>query len=137
MKRAQKFLALILAIIFPLMFSCGGGGDGDSGPGPITYQTAEYFPLGQGDTWTLSTTGTSNGQQWSGTFTLTISGTENIGGVVAVKRVEQDGDYDLFTNTNGITYYKDYNADLPRGWWNYNVYNPPITFLPAVVSYDC
>jgi hypothetical protein len=131
MKRARIFLLLILISVLPLMLSCGGD-DGDSGV--TTYNTAEYFPLGQGDTWTLSGTRTINGQQESDTFTLTISGTENIGGVVAVKRVEQSGNYLLFTNTNGITCYKEYNVGRHQGEWYYDVFNPPITILPAVVS---
>jgi len=104
------------------MLSCGG--DGDSGV--TTYKTAEYFPLGQGDTWTYR-------EKDGSLSTYTISGTETIDGVVAVKRMEQDGDYILFTSdSNGLKMYKNY--DINELGWNQLIYKPPINILPGEIS---
>jgi hypothetical protein len=91
-----------------------------------TYNIAEYFPLGQGDTWIW---------EYDGDETQTISGTETINGVVTAKRIDEDGDYELFTNSNGITLYKNYDADDLEGCgWSQSVFTPPITATPAEVS---
>jgi hypothetical protein len=96
--------------------------------GGTTYYIAEYFPLAQGDTWTYRDTVDGDSS------TSTISGTETINGVVAAKRIDEDGDYELFTNSNGLTYYKKYDADDLEGCgWSQSVFTPPIT-IPAEVS---
>lgn len=93
----------------------------------ICFAIADYFPLGQGDTWTYRKLEDEE------LFTQTISGTENINGVEAVKRIDEDG-YELLTN-NGITYYKEYDADDIEGCgWDQSIFTPPLTFSPAVVS---
>lgn len=94
--------------------------------GGTTYNIAEYFPLGQGDTWFFS----------YGEEPTTISGTETINGVDAVKMITGvENWYQLFTNSNGITYYKVYDAnDIEGCGWSQSVYIPPITILPAEVS---
>jgi hypothetical protein len=98
--------------------------------GGTTYHIAEYFPLGQGDTWTNRDTVDDD---LAGS---TISGTENINGVNAAKKISEDGgEYELWTNSNGITLYKVYDADDIAGCgWSHRVFIPPITLLPAEVS---
>jgi hypothetical protein len=93
-----------------------------------TFQIAEYFPLEQGDTWTYR-------EEDSELTTQTISGTENIGGVDAPKKIDEDGDYELFTNSNGITLYKHYDADDISGCgWSERTFIPPVTLVPAEIS---
>jgi hypothetical protein len=91
-----------------------------------TYNIVDYFPLGQGDTWIW---------EYDGDETQTISGTENISGVDAAKMIDEDGDYQLFTNSNGLTYYKKYDADDLEGCgWSQSVFTLPPTVIPAEVS---
>ena len=98
--------------------------------GPIggKFTIAEYFPLAQGDTWTY--------REEDGELTTPIiSGTESINGVNAAKMIDEDGDYQLHTNSNGITWYKTYDADDLAGCgWSQSVFTPPITITPAEVS---
>jgi len=128
MLKPNRFLGIIALLFFMVCIgSCGGGGDGEAPP--VTYKIAEYIPLGQGDTRTYR--GTENGEIRYDN--LTISGTETIGGVTAVKEMEPDGGYALFTvDANGWTWYKSYEV---TSWgWEQEVANPPVRFLPAEVT---
>lgn len=92
----------------------------------ICFAIADYFPIGQGDTWTYRKIEDEE-LYWE-----TISGIENINGVEAVKKIDEDG-YELLTN-NGITYYKEYDSDDIAGCgWSQGVFTPPITLCPAEV----
>lgn len=109
--------------------------------GTMPYETAEYFPLGQGDTWTTKETYSEDGEIGEDTETLLIAGTEKIKGVLAVKRVEVDDnpaevDYSLWTNVGGIKFYKDYDIDFDDDVPNEEIetYNPPLMYLPARIS---
>ncbi|MEW6418018.1 MAG: fibronectin type III domain-containing protein [Nitrospirota bacterium] len=101
--------------------------------GPTCYNIAEYLPLAQGDTWSYRDTVDGDLE------TDIISGTENINGVDAAKKIDEDGDYQLWTNSNGITFYKKYDADdldedCGEGHgWSQSVFTPPITATPAEV----
>ena len=109
----------------------GGGGNGDgngSGDGDTTYTISEYFPLGQGNTWTYV-------EEDEELTVRTVSGTEQINGVNAVKIIDEDGDYNLWTTGNGLTYYKGYEADGGPGCgWSQFVFNPPVNASDPVVS---
>ncbi len=96
-------------------------------PTTSLFNMRDYFPLGQGDTWVW---------EYDGDGTQTISGTETINGVDAVKMITGvENWYQLFTNSNGITYYKRYDAnDIEGCGWSQSVFIPPITLLPAEVS---
>lgn len=89
---------------------------------------SEYFPLGQGDTWTY----------WEEDNELTvktITGTENINGVDAARIIDEDGDYTLWTNSNGLVWYKEYEADdIPGCGWRQLVFSPPVQTSDPVVS---
>jgi hypothetical protein len=57
----MRFLKVLSIIAFSLSLfiaGCGwfGGDDGNGNGGVTTYQTADYYPLGQGDTWSYTTT---------------------------------------------------------------------------------
>lgn len=92
------------------------------------FKISEYFPLGQGDTWTY----------WEEDDELTvknISGTEKINGIDAVKIIDEDGDYSLWNNSNGLTWYKDYGADdVPGCGWKQLVFDPPVYVSGPLVS---
>jgi len=91
-------------------------------------QISEYFPLGQGDTWTYRE------EDLELTIRI-ISGTENIGGVEAIKVIDEDEDYNLFTISNGIIMYKIYDADDISGCgWSMRIFNPPVTIVPAEIT---
>lgn len=92
------------------------------------FTMSEYFPLGQGDTWTYR-------EEDAELTVKTISGTENINGVNAAKMIDEDGDYHLWTNSNGIVWYKEYDADdIPGCSWEQLIFNPPIIASGPVVS---
>jgi hypothetical protein len=88
--------------------------------GTEIYNITEYFPLEEGDTWTYR-------EEDEELTTKIISGTENINGVIAKRMLDEDGDYTLWTNTDGIKWYKEFDADDIQdcGWEQIN-FNPPI-----------
>jgi len=106
------------------------------------YDTAEYFPLGQGDTWTTKEIDTEDGENVEEIETTLISGTEKIKGVFAVKKIQVDDnpaevDYDLWTNTNGLKHYKSYDIDFDEDVVedeDITTYNPPVMYLPPRMS---
>jgi hypothetical protein len=106
------------------------------------YDTAEYFPLGQGDTWTTKEIDTEDGENVEEIETTLISGTEKIKGVFAVKKIQVDDnpaevDYDLWTNTNGLKHYKSYDIDFDEDVVedeDITTYNPPVMYLPPWMS---
>jgi len=107
--------------------------------GTLPYDTAEYFPLGQGDTWTFHEIEREGETVDEDTETYAIMGTETISGKIAAKKVElDDGDYELFTNTNGIQFYKDYETDSEEDGGvieeTFDIYSPPIMYVPPRVS---
>jgi len=92
------------------------------------FTISEYFPLGQGDTWTYR-------EQDNELTVKTISGTEKINGVDAAKMIDEDGDYQLWTNSNGLKWYKEFDADDIAGCgWEQQLFNPPITASDPFVS---
>jgi hypothetical protein len=103
--------------------------DGDNPPTDgTTFTISDYFPLGQGDTWTYR-------EEDDELTVKTISGTENINGVDAAKIIDEDGDYYLWTNSNGLVWHKEYDAeDVPGCGWQQLIFNPPIISSDAVVS---
>lgn len=120
------FFVILSLTIFITFTGCGGGGGG--GGGTTTYQIAEYFPLGQGDTWTSK-------DYEENYFSRTISGTETINGVVASKMLHEGGNYELITSdNNGLILYKEYSTEGGEGGWHQFVPNPPIELLPRKVS---
>lgn len=136
MKKLQKFLAIIFMCMLPLMLSCGGGGDGGDegdGGGVTVYKTADYYPLGQGDTWTYRETEEDGEIEYE---TKTVSGTETIDGVVATKVLEDSDEYELFTNSNGITFYKSYDINEEDGVVEeeVDILDPPLIYVPTEVS---
>jgi hypothetical protein len=93
-----------------------------------TFTISEYFPLGQGDTWTYR-------EEDQELTVKTISGTEKINGVDAAKMIDEDGDYYLWTNSNGLVWHKEYDADdIPGCGWEQLIFNPPIVASGAIVS---
>ncbi|MBI5409356.1 MAG: hypothetical protein HZA14_08325 [Nitrospirae bacterium] len=131
-----RVLSILFAIFLTACGSGGGGGGGDPTPGgeppteaATTYKMAEYFPLGQGDTWAYTTI--ENGV--TGSYTRTVNGTQTVNGVEAVKVIEDSGDYHLMTSdTNGLTEYGDYKIE-DWGWYRL-AYSPPINYFQNVIS---
>ncbi|MBS1113033.1 MAG: ompB-2 [Nitrospirae bacterium] len=100
----------------------------DNPPVDAIFNIAEYFPLGQGDTWTYREGDTE-------LTTRTVSGTQKINDVNAVKVIDEDGDYQLWTNSNGIVWYKEYDADdIPGCGWEQLIFSPPIHASDPLVS---
>jgi hypothetical protein len=92
------------------------------------FTMSEYLPLGQGDTWTYR-------EEDDDLTVKTISGTEKINGVDAAIMIDEDGDYDLWTNSNGLMWYKEYDADdIPGCGWDQLIFDPPIHASDPVVS---
>jgi hypothetical protein len=105
--------------------------------GTLPYNAAEYFPLGQGDTWTYHEIEREGQEVEEDTETYAIIGTEKIKGKFAAKKVEvDDGDYELVTNTNGIQFYMDYETETENSIVveSIDTYNPPIMYLPPRIS---
>jgi hypothetical protein len=106
--------------------------------GTLPYDTAEYFPLGQGDTWTFHEIEHEGNTVEEDTETYAIMGTEKTSGKFAAKKVElDDGNYELITNTNGIQFYKDYETDTEDGGVieeTFDTYSPPIMYVPPRLS---
>ncbi len=110
--------------------------------GTLPYDTAEYFPLVLGDTWTtreIQTEITQEGEEVDEDMdTSTVFGTENIKGVIAMKRGDiEGGSYDLMTNTKGLIIYKNYDSDFEDDVLVNEIvetYNPPLMYLPPRLS---
>jgi hypothetical protein len=100
----------------------------DNPPVDGIFRISEYFPLGQGDTWTY--------REGDNDLTKkTVSGTQKINGVNAVKMIDEDGDYQLWTNSNGLEWYKEYDADdIPGCGWDQHLFSPPIHASDPIVS---
>ncbi len=93
-----------------------------------TYNIAEYFPIGQGDTWT-----------YNNAETHLISGTEAVNGVIATKMITDvaNGDtYLLFDIYSGaLRFHKIVDLDDIAGCgWSWTVFNPPAIMMPAELS---
>ena len=94
----------------------------------MIFTMSEYFPLGQGNTWTYR-------EEDAQLTVKTVSGTQKINGVDAVKMIDEDGDYQLWTNSNGIVWYKEYDADdIPVCGWEQHLFSPPIHAFDPIVS---
>ena len=106
----------------------GGDGNGGGDPGTTYYAISEYFPRGQGNTWTYV-------EEDEELTVQTVSGTEEVNGVNAVKVIDEDGDYNLWTNSDGLVLHKIYDADdVPGCGWSQLIFNPPIKLADPVVS---
>jgi hypothetical protein len=131
----MKFLRgiFICAALLGLLF-VPGCGDND---GKNTVKTSGFLPLDQGNSWTfqasdITPVAASVGAAQENTRSLTVSGTETVNGVEAIKLDEGDGNYSLWTQdeTDGLMLHKVFftpgaseSADI--------VFDPPITILPA------
>jgi hypothetical protein len=113
-------VSLLGLVLLGLLLMPGCKSDNDNGG----YRIAEYYPLGQGDTWTYRNS--------EGSRQDTVAGTETIDGVQAVKVQRDDGSYILVTNTNGITQYKEYQQE--NGGWEQMVYSPPLSISSSEMS---
>jgi hypothetical protein len=105
--------------------------------GTLPYNAGEYFPLGQGDTWTYHEIEQEGQEVEEDIETYAIMGTEKIKGKFAAKKVAvDDGDYQLVTNTNGIQFYMDYETETENNIVveSIDTYNPPIMYLPPRIS---
>jgi len=103
-----------------------GGVFAVSSGGTTTYNMADYFPLGLGDTWTYE-------EEFGGFFTKTVSGTETINGTIAQKMDEMGAAYTLFTNdSNGLRRYKTFTTE--DGSWRMDIFDPPIIYSPSAFS---
>lgn len=105
-----------------------------------TFSATDYFPLAIGNTYTKSQTCAftcHSNPPFSGTFTeihtVTITGTETVGGITGFKMGGPDGGYTLLTNIDGLRILKTYDVKDP-GVWNQLIYDPPVTILPSVFS---
>jgi hypothetical protein len=95
----------------------------------LNYKTADYYPLGQGDTWTYV-------DDESGYTTWTVSGTETINGVIASKVMDmsEPGAYHLYTADNsGLTMYKFYERNKYNAW-EQTIFSPPLIYIPGEIS---
>lgn len=106
--------------------------------GTLPYDTAEYSPLSQGDTWTTREIEQKGEEVHENIDTKVISGTEKIKGVVATKILEPgSGYYDLMTNTSGIMLYKTYDPTFEDDVLveeTIITYNPPLMYVPPRLS---
>jgi hypothetical protein len=106
----------------------GNGGSNGGGDTGTTYTISEYFAPGQGNTWTYV-------EEDEELTVQSVSGTEQVNGVDAVKIIDEDGDYNLWTNSDGLVFHKIYNADdVPGCGWSQFIFNPPIKVSDPVVS---
>lgn len=122
MKHFGKLLIGLGLIGCFLIAGCGSD-NGDDG-----YHIAEFWPLGQGDTWTYGWESPSV-KTYDGMYIQTVSGTETIDGIEIVRLQIDDGGYMLFTNTNGLTRYKDgVETEYQR------IFSPPLQEYPANMS---
>ena len=122
MKVFRKLLIGFVLVGLFLMASCGG----DNGNGG--YHIAEYWPFEQGNTWVYGET-LILGKTYDNMYTQTVSGTETIDGVEAIRLRIDSGGYILLTNTNGITRYKDgVETEYHR------IFTPPFQDYPADMS---
>jgi hypothetical protein len=93
-----------------------------------TYRMSDYFPRGQGNTWTYI-------EEDQELTVKTVSGTEQVNGTSAAKIIDEDGDYELWSTTDGFFLHKLYNADdIPGCGWSQSIFNPPIKVSDPVVS---
>lgn len=89
------------------------------------YHLAEYFPLGEGDSWTYKDKESNMGEPEVETeTTYIISGEMELNGVTAVKMVRKDNtsSYDLYTNTEGVKwlgfkYDEPFEGIVSEGYW--------------------
>jgi hypothetical protein len=117
-------LVVGLGLIGCLLIAGCGNDNGDEG-----YNMAEFWPLGQGDTRTYGWE-SSFAKIYDGMYTQTVSGPEAIDGVEAFRLQTDYGSYMLFTNTNGLTRYKDgVEAEYHR------IFTPPLQEYPATMSF--
>ncbi|MDI6791930.1 MAG: hypothetical protein QME81_03560 [bacterium] len=86
------------------------------------YNPAEYFPLGEGDSWTYRE---SEMEEPDVETTYIIRGKMEINGVMAVKMAKEDdtSSYDLYTNTGGIKwlgfkYDEPFQGVVSEGYWD-------------------
>jgi len=88
--------------------------------------TAEYFPLGNGNSWTYSVTGTQ------GVFTHSVRvlpGTTIINGVATIAKEHSDGEIEYFTNdANGIRLHRESDPEITL------TMVPPIVFARATMN---
>ena len=121
------------------------GGEGKTGTltvngkfqGLLPYASADYFPLNQGNTWTYKRTGERDGEPFEDNHeTQTIDGTKAVGRVVYAKKVEDDGDYTLFSNTNGVQVAEDYEIGNDGGSSveTVDTFKPPLQYMPSRFS---
>jgi hypothetical protein len=121
--------------------------DGSGGAGTLTingkfqgvlpFSAAEYFPLDQGDTWTYTSAGVRNGEPFEDEpWSQTISGTANVGHEVYAKMLEDDGDYTLFSNSNGVKTAEEYEIGNDGGssLESVDTFKPPVEYIPARFS---
>jgi hypothetical protein len=111
----------LIGVMFVGLFLMSGCGDDNNNGG---YRLAEYFPLGQGDTWVY--------RDSEGSWRDTVAGTEIIDGVEAVKIQRDNGSYQLVTNINGISRYKEY--DQENGGWEQMIYSPPLSVTSSEIA---
>jgi hypothetical protein len=96
-----------------------------------TYQPQnDYFPMGQGDTWTYYDLARQKNE------THLISGTETVNGVDATKMIVGEDTYLLFDIYNGtLRIHKIYFLDAIAGCgWSQIVLNPAVIMIPAELS---
>lgn len=111
----KKLFALMLILLFALSAGCitdsdddGDDGDNDSGGlngGGTT--AAEYFPLSTPATWTFDETEEYDGETYTDTYTMTISGTETINGETYTVLSSSDGEDMYFRIEDNIVYMYD------------------------------
>ncbi len=134
----RLYLFMVLLGFIPLLVSCGSSGPANQGSEMKSVNIADYFSMKQGDTWTYgisapAATRTSSKLSGATSLTMTISGTETINGVEALKFLMDDGSYELYTlDDNGLRLHKLHY--VMNGEWEDYVFDPPLTVSPSVVT---
>jgi hypothetical protein len=134
---------LVLVASFLLLPGCGGGG-GDGGTPPIASpvvsgnvpapstgpgDTAEYFPNGIGNGWTLDYTATDSGSRpVTGRLTVSVTGTKSVMGVNATILAQVD-------SGSGIGSSENYYYLSPGGITHYGNNDSTDTLTPQIVPY--
>jgi hypothetical protein len=89
----------------------------------FAYDVADYYPLGQGFSWTYQETENGSTEE----YTETIDGSEDVNGVTTKKLVRDSGVYAcLLFDSEALKLYKEVAAGI-----GYLIYDPPHGYFPA------
>ncbi|NNF99911.1 MAG: hypothetical protein HKM93_11075 [Desulfobacteraceae bacterium] len=122
----NALFSMLLCCFLILPIGCGGGGGGSgTANNDDFYNVVDYSPFNIGDNYTYRKSPSP-----SPVHTKTITGTEMVHGVEAVKVEDGSGDYELWSNTDGIRIHKI----VENGGADITLFDTPVTMIPAQVT---